>query len=119
VLSLARFNLYANSYTYLLGPKPKHDNFWRFELGGVAFFWLYFGLMLENLPNWKMRIAYLLVSHIVTSPVHIQVSCLPHSYLELMADAAVRSHCHISLARRKIWVQRNPSPRVNCGRRWM
>jgi len=74
VLSLARFNLYANSYAYLFGPKPKHDNFWRFELAGVAFYWMYFGAMLRSLPSWKMRMAYLLISHMVSSPVHVQVS---------------------------------------------
>ena len=73
VLSLARFNLYANSYAYLLGPKPKHDAFWRFELTGIAFFWLYFGAMLRSLPSWRMRLAYTLVSHVVSSPVHVQV----------------------------------------------
>ena len=74
VLSLARFNLYANSYAYLLGPKPKHNGFWRFEMCGIAFYWLYFGLMLHSLPSWQMRLAYLLVSHIASSPVHVQVS---------------------------------------------
>lgn len=74
VLSLARFNLYANSYTYLAGSKPKRDGFWRFELAGVAFFWLYFGSMLRALPSWRMRVAYLLISHMASSPVHVQVS---------------------------------------------
>lgn len=74
VLSLARFNLYANSYSYLLGPKPKHDAFWRYELTGIVFFWVYFGSMLLSLPTWPMRIAYVLVSHVVSSPVHVQVS---------------------------------------------
>lgn len=74
VLSLARFNLYANSYAYLAGPKAKHDNFWRFELAGIAFYWAYFSSMLYSLPSWRMRVAYLLVSHIVSSPVHVQVS---------------------------------------------
>ncbi|RSH89495.1 hypothetical protein EHS25_002044 [Saitozyma podzolica] len=73
VLSLARFNLYANSYAYLLGPKPRHDAFWRFELAGVAFYWSYFGAMLRGLPSWKMRLAYLLISHMVSSPVHVQI----------------------------------------------
>jgi delta8-fatty-acid desaturase len=75
VLSLARFNLYANSYGYLLGPKPKHNAMWKSELTGIAFFWLYFGAMLRSQPSWKMRVAYLLVSHICTSPVHVQVCC--------------------------------------------
>jgi len=73
VLSLARFNLYANSYAYLFGPKPKHDSFWRFELAGVAFYWAYFGAMLHSLPSWKLRMGYLLISHMVSSPVHVQV----------------------------------------------
>jgi len=74
VLSLARFNLYANSYGYLAGPKPKHDNFWKLELTGVACFWMYFGGMLWAQRSWQMRLGFLLVSHIAASPVHVQVS---------------------------------------------
>ncbi|WVF66640.1 hypothetical protein IAT40_001381 [Kwoniella sp. CBS 6097] len=73
VLSLARFNLYAQSYIYLLGPKPKHDSFWVYEIAGVAFYWLYYGAMLKGLPTWQMRLAYLLVSHVAASPVHVQI----------------------------------------------
>ncbi|KAK4687824.1 sphingolipid 8-(E)-desaturase, partial [Tremellales sp. Uapishka_1] len=73
VLSLARFNLYANSYSYLLGPKVRHDNFWRYEMAGLTFFWIYFGSMLRHLPSWKMRVAYVLVTHIMASPVHVQI----------------------------------------------
>ncbi|ORY23563.1 fatty acid desaturase-domain-containing protein [Naematelia encephala] len=73
VLSLARFNLYANSYAYLFGPKPKHNAFWRFELAGLTFYWMYFGGILYSQPTWPMRVAYLLVSHIVSSPVHVQI----------------------------------------------
>ncbi|WWC57696.1 uncharacterized protein I303_100230 [Kwoniella dejecticola CBS 10117] len=73
VLSLARFNLYANSYIYLLGPRPKRDNFWRYELAGIAWYWFYYLSMLRSLPTWQMRVAYLLVSHIAASPVHVQI----------------------------------------------
>ncbi|WVW81389.1 hypothetical protein I302_103381 [Kwoniella bestiolae CBS 10118] len=73
VLSLARFNLYANSYMYLLGPKPKRDNFWRYEIAGIAFYWFYYLSMLKSLPSWQMRLGYLLVSHIAASPVHVQI----------------------------------------------
>jgi delta8-fatty-acid desaturase len=74
VLSLARFNLYANSYGYLASKKAKRNGFWYCEIAGITFFWIYFGLMLRSQPTWKMRLAYLLVSHIATSPVHVQVS---------------------------------------------
>ncbi|WVR03168.1 hypothetical protein IAU60_000159 [Kwoniella sp. DSM 27419] len=73
VLSLARFNLYAQSYIYLLGPKPKHDNFWRYEIAGIAFYWLYYGAILRSLRSWQMSLAYLLVSHVAASPVHVQI----------------------------------------------
>jgi delta8-fatty-acid desaturase len=74
VLSLARFNLYANSYGYLAGPKAKHDNFWRLEVAGIAWYWFYFGGMLWAQRSWQMRLGFLLVSHIAASPVHVQVS---------------------------------------------
>jgi len=94
VLSLARFNLYANSYGYLASKKAKRNGFWYCELAGIAFFWTYFGLMLRSQPSWKMRLAYLLVSHIATSPVHVQVSesgleMKISEHVELIADRSV------------------------------
>ncbi|KIR54283.1 delta8-fatty-acid desaturase [Cryptococcus gattii Ru294] len=73
VLSLARFNLYANSYMFLLGPKPKRDAFWAYEITGIVFYWAYYGSMLRHLPSWQMRLGYLLISHIMASPVHVQI----------------------------------------------
>jgi hypothetical protein len=73
VLSLARFNLYANSYGFLALKMPR-NRWFCFEMAGLAFFWTWFGLLLKGLPSTKMRVMYLLVSHIVTSPVHVQVS---------------------------------------------
>ncbi|TYJ56635.1 hypothetical protein B9479_002727 [Cryptococcus floricola] len=73
VLSLARFNLYALSYIYLFGPKPPRDAFFVYEVAGVAFYWTYYLSMLRYLPNWQMRFAYLLVSHVMASPVHVQI----------------------------------------------
>lgn len=72
VLSLARFNLYALSYMHLFSSKARHDKFWAIEAAGIAFYWLYFGSMLHSL-GWKMGIAYMLVSHICASPVHVQI----------------------------------------------
>lgn len=76
VLSLARFNLYANSYGFL-ALKARRNGWFAFEAAGVAFFWLWFGGLLYSLPNAKSRLLYLLVSHVVASPVHVQVSCDP------------------------------------------
>lgn len=72
VLSLARFNLYANSYGFL-ALKARRNGWFAFETAGVAFFWCWFGGLLWSLPNAKSRLIYLLVSHVVASPVHVQV----------------------------------------------
>jgi hypothetical protein len=89
VLSLARFNLYANSYGYLAGPKPKHDNFWKLELAGVAWYWMYFGGMLYAQRSWQMRLGFLLVSHVAASPVHVQVCLLVTIGSSLLADCTI------------------------------
>lgn len=73
VMSLARFNLFANSYHFLL-TKAKPGFYRNLELSGVAFFWLWFGAgVLRSIPGWTTRIGFLLVCFIVTSPLHIQI----------------------------------------------
>lgn len=72
VLSLARFNLYANSYIYLATKSRRHALFY-YEITGICFFWVYFLSILSSLPSKRMAFAYLLLSHIVSSPVHVQI----------------------------------------------
>lgn len=73
-MSLARFNLFAESYMYLLFRAP--SGFYRnLELAGVAFFWLWFGKgVLGSIPDFGTRIGFLLLCFVVTSPLHVQVS---------------------------------------------
>ena len=79
VMSLGRFNLYANSYAYLY--KKAFDTkrargghwAWRLEMAGLIFFWAWFGYVLYGCGTWQKTLAYLLVSHVVTSPLHVQV----------------------------------------------
>ena len=70
-----RPNLFVNSYAFLL-KKAKPGFFRNFELLGITFFWTWFALLLRGLETWKMRVAYVLVCFIVTSPVHVQVNRL-------------------------------------------
>lgn len=72
IMSLGRFNLYANSYGYL-ALKARADRWRTLELVGITVFWTWYGTLLSTLPSWGLRIAYLLISHIVTSPLHVQV----------------------------------------------
>ncbi|GAC98520.1 hypothetical protein PHSY_006114 [Pseudozyma hubeiensis SY62] len=73
VMAFGRFNLYANSYGFL-ATKARRDRWWALELVGLLTFWTWYGYgLLGSLPSWPVRIAYLLISHIVTSPLHVQI----------------------------------------------
>ena len=72
-MSLGRFNLYALSYGFLL-TKARPTRWLAMEAVGLCVFWAWYGgLVLGSIPDWPTRIAYLLVSHIATSPVHVQI----------------------------------------------
>lgn len=76
MLSLARFNLYALSYGFLIkqAVKGKRSKFWTFEVVGLVVFWAWFGWgVLGSLSGWREVVPYLLVSHILAAPVHVQV----------------------------------------------
>jgi delta8-fatty-acid desaturase len=81
VLALARFNLYASSYPYIVrkafDTKRARGGRWAWwlEAVGIISFWCWYGRVLANCGSWKTGLAYLLVSHVAASPVHIQVSC--------------------------------------------
>jgi len=79
VMAFARFNLYVNSYTFLFrkawDTKRARGGWWawRLEIIGLVFFWCWFGSVLYGCGSWKMALAYLIVSHAVTSPLHVQI----------------------------------------------
>lgn len=79
VMAFARFNLYANSYTFLYqkawDTKRARGGYWawRLEIIGLIFFWSWFGRVLYGCGTWQRALAYLLVSHVVTSPLHVQI----------------------------------------------
>lgn len=89
VMSLARFNLYANSYSFLiktarqrvLGKQKRLRGgrwTWWAEVLGLCVFWGWYGFGvlgdLKRKGGWKTAVGYLLVSHIVASPLHVQVN---------------------------------------------
>ncbi|KAF5337416.1 hypothetical protein D9611_003148 [Ephemerocybe angulata] len=79
IMAFARFNLYANSYTYLY--QKAFDTrrarggawAWRLEVLGILFFWTWFGYVLYGTGSWQNALAYIMVSHVVTSPLHVQI----------------------------------------------
>lgn len=80
ILLFGRFNLYRLSLEYLilgLGPRKGAAAWHRyFELSGLIFFWYWFGygLLYNGLPtNWD-RFVYVMISHMVTMPLHVQIT---------------------------------------------
>ncbi|KAA8647208.1 hypothetical protein EYZ11_006855 [Aspergillus tanneri] len=94
ILMLARFNLYRLSWEYLLlGQAPKKGPAWWhrwFEFAGQVFFWYWFGygVLYCTIPDWSSRFTFIMVSHIVTSPLHLQIT-LSHFAMST-ADMGVR-----------------------------
>ncbi|KAI1495664.1 fatty acid desaturase [Biscogniauxia marginata] len=83
VLLFGRFNLYRLSWEYLIrGQGPRKGPAWWhrwLEVAGQLFFWSWFGygILYKSLPTGWDRFVFLLVSHMVTMPVHAQI-CLSH-----------------------------------------
>ncbi|CZR61058.1 related to delta 8-sphingolipid desaturase [Phialocephala subalpina] len=78
LLCLGRFNLYALSWEHLwLDRGPKNRDMWwhrPFEIVGQLVFWYWFGyrIVYLSLPNAWMRFMFVLISHAVTMPLHVQ-----------------------------------------------
>ncbi|TDZ24510.1 Delta 8-(E)-sphingolipid desaturase [Colletotrichum orbiculare MAFF 240422] len=82
VMGIARFNLYLLSWLHVLSARSSslgNSKAWWIRPTEIAFmvcFWYMFGyrLILCTLPTWPIRVAFVLVSHIVTMPLHVQIT---------------------------------------------
>jgi len=80
VLLFGRFNLYRLSWEYLilgLGPRKGPARWHRWlEIVGQVFFWTWFGygIVYKSIPTTSGRLAFILVSHMVTMPLHVQIT---------------------------------------------
>ncbi|KAK1671869.1 fatty acid desaturase [Colletotrichum godetiae] len=82
VMGIARFNLYLLSWLHVLSRRSSSlgaSKAWWIRPTEIAFmccFWYIFGwrLILNTLPTWPIRVAFVLVSHIITMPLHVQIT---------------------------------------------
>lgn len=79
-LSFGRFNLYRLSWEYLilgLGPRKGKGAWLRYlEITGMAFFfyWFFYLVVACSLKTAGERWLYIMVSHVVTMPLHVQIT---------------------------------------------
>lgn len=81
ILCFGRFNLYVLSWEHLLFFKgvPKTGITQRFrmlEILGMAVFWYWFGYLVlyKSVPTAWLRFLYVMISHVVTMPLHVQIT---------------------------------------------
>ncbi|KXX77529.1 Delta(8)-fatty-acid desaturase [Madurella mycetomatis] len=82
VMCLARFNLYILSWLHVLSAKSASlgsSKAWWIRPAEMVFmscYWYLFGYLLVwcTLPTWPIRVAFVLLSHVVTMPLHVQIT---------------------------------------------
>lgn len=80
ILCFGRFNLYRLSWNHILfnlGPRNGKAAWFRYyEFAGLIFFtyWFFYLIIYCKLESWKERFQYIMVSHITTVIVHVQIT---------------------------------------------
>ena len=80
ILLFGRFNLYVLSWQFLfMGQGPRKGPAWwhrYLEIAGQLFFWYWFGyqVVYKSIPTAGSRWAFVLISHMVTAPLHVQIT---------------------------------------------
>ena len=80
IMCVARFNLYFLSWAHLLNARSMNLGAAAWtrptEISAMLCYWSLFGycLLWRSIPTWKLRVAFVLVSHIATMPLHIQIT---------------------------------------------
>ncbi|KAF7190596.1 Delta 8-(E)-sphingolipid desaturase [Pseudocercospora fuligena] len=80
ILTFGRFNLYVLSWQYIImGQGPRKGPAWwhrYLEMAGQIFFWYWFGYLTvyKSIPDGWNRFLFVMISHAVTMPVHVQIT---------------------------------------------
>ena len=72
IMCFARFNLQALSYIYLF--KHRKAPFHKTEVLCILLYWCWYGYLLSCIPTYTQRLMYLIVSYMVTMPLHVQIT---------------------------------------------
>lgn len=80
VMGIARFNLYLLSWLHLISRRSMNIGAAAWtrptELACMVCYWFLFGycLLWRCVPTWTLRVLFVLVSHIITMPLHVQIT---------------------------------------------
>ncbi|KAI1108472.1 fatty acid desaturase-domain-containing protein [Nemania sp. NC0429] len=82
IMGIARFNLYLLSWLHVLSARSAllgRSKAWWIRPTEIFFlacyvFWFGYCLVWCTLPTWTIRVAFVLVSHVVTMPLHVQIT---------------------------------------------
>ena len=80
IMGIARFNLYLLSWCHLLSCRSSTLGAAKWtrptEICFMSMYWFLFGycLVWRSIPTWSLRIMFVLVSHIITMPLHVQIT---------------------------------------------
>lgn len=91
VMMLARFNLYAQSYIYILAGAGSHSKEKYYELGTLLIFALWLSYLLTFTASFGHGLLFLLVSHAVAGIVHVQI-CINHFPMETFIGVPQRAY---------------------------
>jgi len=79
VMSLARFNLYANSYIFLAkrwndGKRTRGGKWvWWVEISALVMFWTWYIRVVRGCGDIRTQFGFFLLSNMVPSPLHVQI----------------------------------------------
>ncbi|KAL1629215.1 hypothetical protein SLS56_005438 [Neofusicoccum ribis] len=80
IMAIARFNLYLLSWLHLVSPRAAQlgSAWWTrwLEVAFMSCYWAIFGygLLWRTLPDWPTRVGFVLVSHMITMILHVQIT---------------------------------------------
>lgn len=125
VMSLARFNLYANSYAFLAKTafqpsKAKGGRWWWWsEVACIGLFYCWYIPVLKGCGSWQKALGFSLVSNVVPSPLHVQVGTIHSSRPLSKLIQESRSCCPTSRAPQLISAWQSHSLPGSFEQQWM
>ncbi|KAI8983713.1 delta-6 fatty acid desaturase [Pilobolus umbonatus] len=72
VLSFGRFNLHRLSFIYLFFNNDVRTR--TLELSCIGIFFAWYSTLISHIPTWNLRIVYILISYMITFPLHVQIT---------------------------------------------